>query len=92
MRYQYREFFVTEVPQDINDFILWFKAHDNDPDDFVSLFVCTERADKWCIEHGDDFDVIYERGEIICDGMENDDAWKLRERLEAEGFRVLGVS
>lgn len=81
------------------DFMVCFKRHNCDK--YVSLIACTERAEKWCIANADDLSDIYIYeggdygagiGEIICEGMNDNDAEKLRERLKALGFEVIGVS
>lgn len=66
------------------DFTIWFKARDDDPEDFVSLHPMSERAFEWCKENN-----IEPCGSL---NIGNDEARQLRERLEAEGFKVSGCS
>jgi hypothetical protein len=66
------------------DFTLWYKARDDDPEDFVSLHPCSDRAFKWCEKNNINMDTYSDIG--------NDEANALREYLEAKGFKVVGCS
>jgi len=84
MRYQCGKMVVTEQPHDLDDFIIWCESFAGEGR--AKLIACTERAHKWCLANEDDLPgSIYEE-------MDDDDAEKLRERLVAAGFKVLGFS
>ena len=61
-----------------DDFLLWLRAKDEDPDDFVSLHPITPRAQQWYRTNPTD-DIRY---------LSNLGAYELRDHLRAEGFHV----
>jgi hypothetical protein len=72
------------------DFMLWFRANDDeDSDDFVSLHPHTPRAWQWLVR-GTPAAAKAFLDDVSC--FDNAEAWKLRQYLEAQGFRVTGVS
>jgi hypothetical protein len=66
------------------DCTIWFKARDDDPEDFVSVFPWSVRASRWCDENNIDPTTGLD--------MTNDQAWELYDDLVAQGFEVMGCS
>jgi hypothetical protein len=67
-----------------HDFTLWYKARDDDPEDFVSPIPSSERAFQWCAKNNIPADTILD--------IDNDQARQLYDHLVAQGFKVTGCS
>ena len=66
------------------DFCVWLRADPDDPRDWISLFVHSERAAEWCVEnrvHPDD-----------ARDWNNNEARQFCDRARAAGFDVVSVS
>jgi hypothetical protein len=67
------------------DFTIWFRLR-SDPDGHASIHPHSDRAYDWCFDNID-YDGPFQTMELT-----NDEAYQLRERLEAAGFNVMGAS